>query len=583
MRVLLLSANTGQGHNSTASAIMEALKEENVTCDLQDTLAYLSARFSRFICAWHARLYKYSPMLVDKGYRAFERSMDPDETAPVYELLAFGAGKLWRTLTDENYDAVICVHVFAGMMMTEVRKAFGCKIPCYFVATDYTCSPTVEQCKLDGYFIPDSKLLPEFIRAGLPAEKLIASGIPVRQDFYRCGEREQARQQLGLPAQSPLVLVMCGSMGCGPIRKMAGSLLQLLPENATLVAICGSNEKLYEALSELSSAQLKVVGYTTKVSDYMDAADLIITKPGGLSTTEAANKHLPMVLFNTVGGCESRNFDFFLSNGYALGSDSPEEVVLQAVKLASDAEARLQMGAALEQAFTANSAQAMARYICASVRIDPTDSGHPSSKKGGDPMNQHLTITNLARSFAGESQARTRYTVYAQFARKEGYEWIARIFEETAANEAVHAEEFLEHLKAIDGCGPNIDLAAGYPFELGNTAENLAFAAAGELHEHDSAYPEFAEIARREGYDDTARLWMQIARIEGVHHNTFRQLHEQLASGTLTEKEAPITWRCLNCGYTYQSIRSCDPCPVCGKEAGWQEGELDSKMMMQKQ
>lgn len=194
----------------------------------------------------------------------------------------------------------------------------------------------------------------------------------------------------------------------------------------------------------------------------------------------------------------------------------------------------------------------------------------------------HETIINLARSFAGESQARTRYTVYAQVARKEGQEWIARVFEETAANEAVHAEEFLEMLQKLGGCASNIDLAAGYPFELGTTAENLQFAANGELHEHDTAYPEFSELARREGYDDAARLWMQIARIEGVHHNVFRSMYEQLTGGTLTEKAEPIRWRCLNCGYTYEGIRACDPCPVCKKEAGWQEGELDRKQMLSK-
>ncbi len=195
---------------------------------------------------------------------------------------------------------------------------------------------------------------------------------------------------------------------------------------------------------------------------------------------------------------------------------------------------------------------------------------------------QSITIINLARSFAGESQARTRYTIYASIARQEGYEWIARVFEETAANEAVHAQEFLEHLQKLGGCAPNIDLAAGYPFQVGTTAENLQFAAQGELEEHDQAYPEFAEIARREGVDDTARLWMQIARIEGVHHNAFDQLREQLVSGCLTEKQTPITWRCLHCGYTYEGIRACDPCPVCGKEAGWQEGQLDRKKLMPK-
>ena len=89
-------------------------------------------------------------------------------------------------------------------------------------------------------------------------------------------------------------------------------------------------------------------------------------------------------------------------------------------------------------------------------------------------------------------------------------------------------------------------------------------------------------MARREGHDDTARLWMQITRVEGVHHNTFRDLFEQLSGGSLTEKKTPISWRCLNCGYTYEGIRACDPCPVCGKGKGWQEGQVSQKELIAK-
>ena len=192
------------------------------------------------------------------------------------------------------------------------------------------------------------------------------------------------------------------------------------------------------------------------------------------------------------------------------------------------------------------------------------------------------TRKNLVRSFAGESQARTRYTIYAQTAREENCEWIARVFEETAANEAVHAEEFLEMLQKLGGCTENIEVEAGYPFQLGKTVENLSYAADGELDEHSEVYPGFAEMARREGFKDAARLWMQIARIEGTHHLQFKALEEQLLKGELTEKDQPIRWRCLNCGYTYEGIRACDPCPVCGKSAGWQEGDLDRKSMMEK-
>ena len=593
MRILLLSCNTGEGHNSTARAIMEVLQEQGVQCELRDVLACLSPRFSKFICNWHSRLYRYVPKLTDAGYRAFERNTDPEDTTPVYEMLSLGAGKVWQMLMLGDYDAVVCVHVFSGMLMTEVRRVWGVKIPCYFVATDYTCSPTVEQCDLDGFFIPAEDLAGEFVRAGLSSLHLIPSGIPVRRVFYTRQEKAKVRAGLGLPDTGIVALIMCGSMGCGPIRRIARELIEQLPRDSTVVVICGNNEKLFESMSEINDPRLRVLGYCREVPEYMDAADMIVTKPGGLSATEAATKHLPMVLVNAVGGCEGKNFDYFLKRGYAVGSSSAEEVIRQAVELAQNEVRRQQMRNALAEHFTRNSAEIIAVTVAEAAEgyrrsragIEGSKTGHPLSKKGGCNMEQNMrqeTLLNLARSFAGESQARTRYTIYAQIARKEGNEWIARVFEETAANEAVHAEEFLEHLQKLGGCAPNIDLAAGYPFQLGTTAENLQFAAEGELDEHDEAYPGFAEIARREGYDDTARLWMQIARIEGVHHNVFKDLHEQLVSGTLTEKDSPVKWRCLNCGYTYEGVRACDPCPVCGKEAGWQEGELDKKKMLSK-
>ncbi len=160
---------------------------------------------------------------------------------------------------------------------------------------------------------------------------------------------------------------------------------------------------------------------------------------------------------------------------------------------------------------------------------------------------QSQTKINLARAFAGESQARNRYTIYANQAKKQDQEYLARIFEETAENERVHAEEFLEMLQKHGGAvQPNIDITAGYPYTLGTLEENLQAAAEGELEEETKAYPAFAEVAEREGFKDVARLFRLIATIEGVHHNVFSQALEQLKNGTLFQKKEPITWRCLN-------------------------------------
>lgn len=363
MRVLLLSCNTGEGHNSTGKAVMEALEARGATCEMRDVLACLSEKFSNFVCGWHVRLYRYGPALFNMGYRLLDRSpAEPNETTPVYDLLKLGAEKLRNQIQEGKFDVVICVHVFSGMMMTEVRRRYGRELPCYFVATDYSCVPFTEQCEMDGYFIPASFLEAEYAASGLPREKLIPSGIPVRQTFYSSIPRDEARGRLDLPKEGKIVLLMCGSMGCGPMRKLAREMVMMLPEDGMVVTVCGRNEKLYESLSEIQDPRLRVLGYTSRVSEYMDAADLVVTKPGGLSSTEAGCKHLPMVLINAVGGCEDRNFAVFLEQGYAVGSKNAEDVLALTAQLLDSPQQLSRMRRKMEQDFTENSAFAIADY-----------------------------------------------------------------------------------------------------------------------------------------------------------------------------------------------------------------------------
>ena len=193
---------------------------------------------------------------------------------------------------------------------------------------------------------------------------------------------------------------------------------------------------------------------------------------------------------------------------------------------------------------------------------------------------QTQTCRNLARSFAGESQARQRYTQYADQARKEGLAYLARIFEEAAANEQIHAQEFLEKLQKY-GRQPieNIDISAGYPYTLGVTMENLLEAAKGENEESVRVYPGFAKTAREEGYADIASLWENIARIEAVHRDVFLESYEQMQTERLYKKEHPIVWRCLNCGFVMLSKEAFRVCPVCGKDRGWAEGDIQTRRL----
>ena len=363
LRILLLSSNTGEGHNSTAKAVMDVLESRGIACEMRDVLACLSEKFSKFVCNWHVRLYKYGPALFDAGYRMLDRAnAEPSETTPVYELLALGAEKLRDMILEGNFDVVICVHVFSGMMVTEVRRKYGLRLPCYFIATDYSCAPFTEQCEMDGYFIPGANLVAEFAAHGLPRERLIPSGIPVRQAFYSKLPKAEARRALELPGEGPVVLLMCGSMGCGPMRRLARELTERIPAGGMLVTVCGRNEKLYESLSDLSDPRLRLLGYTTQIPEYMDAADLVVTKPGGLSSTEAGCKHLPMVFINAIGGCEARNFEIFLEEGYAVGSKNAEDVVELVTELLHSPERLTRMRQALERSFTTNAAESIADY-----------------------------------------------------------------------------------------------------------------------------------------------------------------------------------------------------------------------------
>ena len=369
MRILLLSCSIGEGHDSAAKAVIEVLEHRGVVAERHDALALLSPKLAKFIGNWHVRLYRYAPKLFDAGYKVAEYMTDePDDPDFLYEALALGSQKLQRFLAEGNYDAVICTHVFAGMLMTEVRKVYKLKLPCFLVSTDYSCVPYTEQCDMNCYFIPSADLAAEYAAAGLPKERFIPTGIPIRRAFYTKEEKTAARTALNLPQEGLVVLMMGGSMGCGPLRKIAKKIRERMPEGGTVVTVCGRNERLYESLEDLADAHFRVLGYTQEIPRYMDAADMIITKPGGLSSTEAANKHLPMVFIHTVGGCETYNFDFFLKKGYAVGSKNADEVLDLVSGLLQDPEQLDRMKRKLEQDFVCNGADLIASHTIAAAQ-----------------------------------------------------------------------------------------------------------------------------------------------------------------------------------------------------------------------
>jgi len=169
------------------------------------------------------------------------------------------------------------------------------------------------------------------------------------------------------------------------------------------------------------------------------------------------------------------------------------------------------------------------------------------------------TEKNLLAAFAGESQARTRYTFFASQAKKEGYEQIAAIFEETSGNEKEHAQLFFNHLK-----GGMVEITAAYPAGvIATTAENLKAAAAGEKLEWGTLYPNFGDVAQQEGFPEVAATFRAVAKVEAYHERRYLKLLDSVTQGKVFRKDAPIKWKCRNCGFVMESAEAPGTCPVC--------------------
>ena len=169
------------------------------------------------------------------------------------------------------------------------------------------------------------------------------------------------------------------------------------------------------------------------------------------------------------------------------------------------------------------------------------------------------TEKNLLAAFAGESQARNKYTYFASAARKEGFEQIANIFAETAENEKEHAKIFFTYLE-----GGDAEIIAAYPAGMiKNTKSNLEAAAAGEKLEWTMIYADFSKIARDEGFPDIARSFEQIAKVEKFHESRYRKLASNIANGEVFKKKSIVKWHCTNCGYVFEGVEAPKECPAC--------------------
>lgn len=358
MRVLILSVTAGEGHNSCAAALREALERRGHRAEVADLYRSCGVprRLTDRIYLTCARRFRaeysriYSRLERDAALRRqWEKRFLPDWLYP--KLLAF--------LQEREPDCVVAMHVFAARALTALRQRGSFSVPVLGVNTDYCLHPYWEDCPgLTGLVIPKEALTEEVLDRGIPRELLLPLGIPIRSPERYLLPREEARNKLGLPG-GRIILLMGGSMGYG---RMFSTALALRRQEASTVCICGRNRALRLLLEPFRNSRLKVLGFTRDLPEYMLSADLAITKPGGLSLSEMAAAGLPPLLTKPIPGHEERNLRLWTGLGAAASAQdcSSGGIAARAVRLLEDKERLESMRAAL----AALSAPEAAENLC---------------------------------------------------------------------------------------------------------------------------------------------------------------------------------------------------------------------------
>ena len=344
MKLLILSCNTGGGHNTAARAMKEEAERQGHEAVMLDYLALANQKTSDIISNSYIEIARRSPHFFGMIYGAGMALSSRAHRSPIYFANIPVANRLEEYLRENPCDGIIATHLFAAEALSYLRRKGVC-LPCTVaIATDYTCIPFWEDLDCDYHILPHPDLIEEYAARGIPRERMRAYGIPVSSVFSREADRSSARKRLGLPENIPVYLVMGGSMGSGHILTFS-QLLNERIKNGVIVIICGSNRHLQDMLAEKFEGvpNVRVIGFTDKVADFMTACDVLYTKPGGLTSTEALVAGVPLVHTAPIPGCESANVRFFADRGISIAAHSIDEQIKYGCELAENAAFQKEM------------------------------------------------------------------------------------------------------------------------------------------------------------------------------------------------------------------------------------------------
>ena len=329
-RVLFLYLTKHSGHYSAAMAVETAMRrlDPHVESMLLDSFSHANPVLSKVTLKAYLAALKTAPEIWEWMY---DNPEFKERTAKIRELLNRGNSRKLQTVLDEfDPDAIVCTQAFACGVMASWKRATGRKTPVLvgvltdFVAHRYWADPDV-----DLYIAPSEETRQNLVSQGVPPERVAAFGIPTNELFQRPVDKDALIKSLGLRPDLPKILVMGGSLGLGPMKSVIRK-LNKLPQPFDIIVVTGKNEELQEQLARKGPMRhtTKICGFVENVHELMEIAEIIITKPGGITTAEALVKKLPMIIINPIPGQEAKNTEYLLSQNVAVEAEDANDVML---------------------------------------------------------------------------------------------------------------------------------------------------------------------------------------------------------------------------------------------------------------
>lgn len=334
MKVLVLSVTAGQGHNSTAKAICSYLEEIGCEAEMLDTVEYVSHILGETVSKGYTFMASNIKFAYKGGYRLAElRKKSRSKHSPPRATGNAMGKKLIKYINTYDPDVILCTHVFPCIILDVLKERGMLRAKTVGILTDFMFHPYWEEAvNLDYMVIPNEQLTAQALKKGFTADQILPLGIPIHPKFASSVPKAEARAKLGLDIDKQTVLLMSGGLGSGNIEETLEA-LDKIPYDFQIITVCGSNQAVKTKIDEMKTEKRVMnLAFVNNVDLLMDAADYIVSKPGGLTTSEAMAKKLPMIIVDPIPGQEDRNVEFLTNNGVAMAvsTTSPlDDIVYQ--------------------------------------------------------------------------------------------------------------------------------------------------------------------------------------------------------------------------------------------------------------